>query len=44
MKTTIEALTEAGLRDAVKIMVGGAPVTAALAAQTEKGKNDGEAA
>jgi len=31
MKSTIEALTEAGLRDAVKIMVGGAPVTAAFA-------------
>jgi 5-methyltetrahydrofolate--homocysteine methyltransferase len=31
MKTTIEALTEAGLRDSVKIMVGGAPVTAAFA-------------
>lgn len=27
MKTTIDALTEAGLRDSVKIMVGGAPVT-----------------
>jgi 5-methyltetrahydrofolate--homocysteine methyltransferase len=27
MKTTIEALQEAGLRDSVKIMVGGAPVT-----------------
>ncbi len=31
MKTTIEALEEAGLRDSVKIMVGGAPVTAAFA-------------
>jgi len=31
MKATIEALEEAGLRDAVKIMVGGAPVTAAFA-------------
>jgi len=31
MKTTIEALTEAGLRDSVKIMIGGAPVTAAFA-------------
>ena len=31
MKTTIEALEEAGLRDTVKIMVGGAPVTAAFA-------------
>jgi 5-methyltetrahydrofolate--homocysteine methyltransferase len=27
MKTTIEALVKAGLRDTVKIMVGGAPVT-----------------
>jgi len=27
MKTTIEALKEAGLRDSVKVMVGGAPVT-----------------
>jgi len=27
MKTTIEALTEAGLRDKVKVMVGGAPIT-----------------
>jgi 5-methyltetrahydrofolate--homocysteine methyltransferase len=31
MKATIEALQEAGLRDAIKIMVGGAPVTAAFA-------------
>jgi 5-methyltetrahydrofolate--homocysteine methyltransferase len=31
MKTTIEALEEAGLRDSIKILVGGAPVTAALA-------------
>jgi 5-methyltetrahydrofolate--homocysteine methyltransferase len=31
MKATIEALEEAGLRDSVKIMVGGAPVTAAFA-------------
>lgn len=27
MKTTIEAIVEAGLRDSVKILVGGAPVT-----------------
>jgi len=27
MKTTIEALIEAGLRNQIKIMVGGAPVT-----------------
>jgi len=33
MKTIIDALTEAGLRDSVKIMVGGAPVTAAYAQQ-----------
>ena len=33
MKVTIEALEEAGLRDSVKIMVGGAPVTADFAAQ-----------
>jgi 5-methyltetrahydrofolate--homocysteine methyltransferase len=33
MKTTIEALEEAGLRDSVKIMVGGAPVTATFAEQ-----------
>ena len=31
MKATIEALHEAGLRDTVKIMIGGAPVTAAFA-------------
>jgi 5-methyltetrahydrofolate--homocysteine methyltransferase len=31
MKATVEALTEAGLRDSIKIMVGGAPVTAAFA-------------
>ena len=31
MKTTIEALEEAGLRDTVKIMVGGAPVTEVFA-------------
>jgi 5-methyltetrahydrofolate--homocysteine methyltransferase len=31
MKTTLEALEEAGLRDSVKIMIGGAPVTAAFA-------------
>ena len=33
MKSTVDALREAGLRDSVKIMVGGAPVTAAFAAQ-----------
>jgi len=31
MKATIEALEEAGLRDSVKIMIGGAPVTEAFA-------------
>ncbi|HEY75313.1 MAG TPA: cobalamin-binding protein [Thermoflexia bacterium] len=31
MKATIEALEDAGVRDSVKIMVGGAPVTAAFA-------------
>jgi 5-methyltetrahydrofolate--homocysteine methyltransferase len=31
MKATIEALEEAGLRDSVKIMIGGAPVTDAFA-------------
>jgi 5-methyltetrahydrofolate--homocysteine methyltransferase len=33
MKATIEALTEAGLRDSVKVMIGGAPVTAVFAQQ-----------
>ena len=33
MKATIEGLQEAGLRDTVKIMVGGAPVTTAFAEQ-----------
>jgi 5-methyltetrahydrofolate--homocysteine methyltransferase len=33
MKATVEALEEAGLRDSVKIMVGGAPVTDAYAKQ-----------
>lgn len=33
MKTTIDALVEAGLRDSIKIMIGGAPVTAAYAQQ-----------
>ena len=31
MKSIIDALTEAGLRDSVKVMVGGAPVTDAFA-------------
>jgi 5-methyltetrahydrofolate--homocysteine methyltransferase len=33
MKTTIDALVEAGLRDQVKVMIGGAPVTQAYADQ-----------
>ncbi len=33
MKTTIDALKEAGIRDKVKVMIGGAPVTQAYADQ-----------
>lgn len=33
MKATIEALKEAGLRDRVKVMIGGAPITAQYAAE-----------
>jgi 5-methyltetrahydrofolate--homocysteine methyltransferase len=33
MRTTISALQAAGVRDQVKVMVGGAPVTAAFASQ-----------
>lgn len=33
MEYTIQALTEAGVRDKVKVMVGGAPVTEAFAQQ-----------
>jgi len=33
MRATIEALTASGLRDSVKIMIGGAPVTVAFATQ-----------
>ena len=33
MKTTIEALKEAGLRDKVKVMVGGAPLTPQYASE-----------
>ena len=33
MTTVIEALTEAGLRDKVKVLVGGAPVTSGFARQ-----------
>jgi 5-methyltetrahydrofolate--homocysteine methyltransferase len=35
MRATIEALKQAGLRDKVKVMVGGAPVTEAFSAQIE---------
>lgn len=34
MKTTIDALVEAGVRDKVKIMVGGAPVTETFARES----------
>jgi 5-methyltetrahydrofolate--homocysteine methyltransferase len=33
MKTTVDALVEAGLRDKVKVLIGGAPVTQAYADQ-----------
>jgi 5-methyltetrahydrofolate--homocysteine methyltransferase len=33
MESTIKVLEEAGLRDRVKVMVGGAPVTQAFADQ-----------
>jgi len=33
MATTIQALDAAGLRDKVKVMIGGAPVTAEYARQ-----------
>jgi len=33
MRTVIEALQEAGLRDKVKVLIGGAPVTSAFAKQ-----------
>ena len=33
MKTTLDALTEAGLRDDIKVLIGGAPVTQAYAGQ-----------
>jgi len=33
MKVTIDALEDAGLRDSIKIMIGGAPVTAEFAEQ-----------
>ncbi len=31
MRTAVDALTASGLRDSVKIMIGGAPLTAAFA-------------
>ena len=31
MQTTIDALTQAGVRDAVKVLIGGAPITDAYA-------------
>jgi len=31
MKNTVDALVEAGVRDSVKVMIGGAPVTQAYA-------------
>jgi len=33
MKTTMDALRDAGLRDSIKVLVGGAPVTTAFAEQ-----------
>ena len=33
MGTTVKALVEAGIRDQVKVMIGGAPVTDAFAKQ-----------
>ena len=33
MKTTIEALQKAGVRDSVKVLVGGAPVTSGYAGE-----------
>ena len=33
MKTTIDALAQAGVRDGVKVIIGGAPITADYAAQ-----------
>jgi 5-methyltetrahydrofolate--homocysteine methyltransferase len=44
MKATIEALEEAGLRDSVKVMVGGAPVTATFAEQIGADAYDPDAA
>ncbi len=44
MKTTIEALIKAGVRDQVKVMVGGAPVSAAYAKEIgADGYSDGAA-
>ena len=33
MKTTIEAMKQAGMRDQVKVLIGGAPITAGFAAE-----------
>ena len=44
MKRTIEALEEAGLRSRVKVMVGGAPVTAAFAEEIGADAYAGDAA
>jgi 5-methyltetrahydrofolate--homocysteine methyltransferase len=33
MKSTIEALNKAGVRDKVKVLIGGAPVTSEYAAE-----------
>lgn len=44
MKEVIQAITEAGLRDQVKIMVGGAPVTADFAASIGADKYSPDAA
>jgi len=44
MKKTIEALEEAGLRSRVKVMVGGAPVTAAFAEEIGADAYAGDAA
>jgi 5-methyltetrahydrofolate--homocysteine methyltransferase len=44
MKTSIEAIKEAGLRDKVKIMIGGAPVTQEYADKIEADGYAGDAA
>ena len=37
LKTTVDALVEAGLRDKVKVMIGGAPITQAYTDQIGAG-------